>query len=265
MAEPKKSKKKIVDEQASLLSSRKILIFDLDGTLTASKANLDKEMAILLCKLLKNKMMAVIGGGNYPQFKKQFLDHLKCSNEQLKKLMVFPTSGARMYKYAAQKWRLVYKNDLTIKEKRRITNAFKKAFHDINYTPPKTYGRVIEDRKSQITFSALGQKAPLAEKENWSKNQDIRLQLKTALEKYLPTFEVKLGGLTSIDVTKRGINKAYGIEQIKKLLSLSIKEMAYVGDARYEGGNDFVVVPTGINTVPVSSPEETKCLIRKII
>lgn len=241
-------------------------MFDLDGTLTESKANLDYEMAVLLCRLLEKKIIAVIGGGNYPQFEKQFLGHLKCPKDQLKNLFILPTSGGRMYKYGGGKWRLMYKNTFTIKEKKQIFDAFQASFYDINYvSPKKTYGKIIEDRESQITFSAIGQKAPLAKKEEWNKKQDIRFKLKSRLEKYLPRFEVRLGGLTSIDVTKKGIDKAYGIKKIAKLLSVSIKEMIYVGDALFEGGNDFAVVPTGIDTVQVSGPSDVKYLISRFL
>lgn len=171
-----------------------------------------------------------------------------------------------MYKYNTGKGQLVYKYALTPKEKKQISNAFQKTFRDINYTSPKkTYDKAIEDRESQITFSALGQKAPLEKKEEWNKKQDIRPQLKSALEKYLPKFEVRLGGLTSIDITKKGIDKAYGVKEISKLLSVSIKEMMYVGDALYEGGNDFAVVPTGIDTIQVSGPEDVQYLIRQFL
>ncbi|MFH1990445.1 MAG: HAD-IIB family hydrolase [Patescibacteria group bacterium] len=246
--------------------SKKIVMFDLDGTLTESKADLDKEMASLLCKLLEKKIVTVIGGGNYPQFEKQFLSYLKCPKERLKNLFILPTSGGRMYKYDAGKWRLVYKNTLTTKEKGQVLNAFKRAFRDINYTSPKkTYGKVIEDRESQITFSALGQKAPLAQKEKWNKKLDIRSQLKAALEKYLSKFEVRLGGLTSIDVTKKGIDKAYGVAQIMKLFKIWKRDVLYIGDALFKGGNDYVVKRTGIATLKVTGCEKTKTFIRFLI
>ena len=255
-----------LDKQADLLSTKKMVIFDLDGTLTKSKANLDKEMAVLLSKLLEKKIVAVMGGGNYPQFEKQFLAYFKCPKERFRNLFILPTSGGRMYQYQAGKWQAIYENTLTGKEKRLILDAFEKAFQDANYTlPKKMYGEIIEDRESQITFSALGQKTPLAKKEKWNKKYDIRPQLKAALEKYLPQFEVRLGGLTSIDVTKKGIDKAYGIRQIKKILSVPIKEMVYVGDALYEGGNDSAVFKTKIDTIQVFDCEETKYLILKIL
>ena len=253
-------------EKVAMLSTKKLLAFDLDGTLTASKRDLDEEMAALLCELLGKIHVVVIGGGNYSQFKKQFLSYLNCPKEKLKNLFVLPTSGGRMYMYAKGRWLLLYENTLTIKEKKQIANAFEKAFQDIRYAKPsKTYGKVIEDRESQFTFSALGQKAPLTDKEEWNQKKDIRPKLKKALKKYLPQFEVRLGGLTSIDVTKKGIDKAYGIRQVRKRLSIPIKKMAYVGDALYKGGNDFAVIKTGIDTVQIADIEETKYLIRKIL
>jgi len=255
-----------LNEKIAILSVKKLLVFDLDGTLTASKHNLDEEMSFLLCKLLGKIPVVVIGGGNYPQFKKQFLGYLKCPKDKLKNLFILPTSGGRMYAYTKGRWCLLYENTLTIKEKEKITNSFRKAFQDAKYIEPKkTYGKVLEDRESQITFSALGQKAPLSAKEKWNQEQDARPKLKKALKKYLPEFEVRLGGLTSIDVTKKGIDKAYGVRQIQKLLSIPIKEMAYVGDALYKGGNDFAVVKTGINTVQIVDAEETKYLIKKLL
>ena len=255
-----------LNEEVSVLSTKKLLVFDLDGTLAASKASIDEEMAMLLRELLEHKLVAVMSGGNYPQFQNQLLNYLECSGDQLKNLFILPTSGGRMYKHEKGKWRIVYKNVFTTEEKTKILGAFKQAFLDIAYVPPKKiYGKVIEDRESQITFSALGQKAPLKAKEDWNATQDIRQALRRALKRYLPEFEVRLGGLTSVDVTQKGIDKAYGIRQISKLLSVSKKDMAYVGDALYEGGNDFAVLKTRIDTVQVLEVEETKYLIRNML
>ncbi len=266
-----KQKTKIVTNEklrgeARSTSLKRIIMFDLDGTLTKSKANLDGEMAALLCGLLEKKIVAVVSGGNYTQFQKQFLDYLKCSETKMKNLFILPTPGASLYKYQKGGWRKVYKHTLTPHEREKILTAFQKAFRDINYiSPKKIYGKVIEDRESQVTFSALGQKAPLAKREGWNKKFDVRIPLKAALEKYLPEFEIRLGGLTSIDVTKKGIDKAYGISRILKMFARSKKEIVYVGDALYEGGNDYVVKSAGIDTIAVKDEEDTKILIRFLL
>lgn len=253
-------------EKSKKFSVKKAIIFDLDGTLTASKTNLDQEMAPLLCHLLEKKKVLVIGGGNLPQFRGQFLNNLTCPKEKFDNLFIAPTSGASMYKNKNGGWQEIYRYILSLSEKRKVMSAFQDAFHDIQYrNPEKIYGKVIEDRKSQITFSALGQKAPLAAKEKWHKESDIRPALKSALEKYLPGFGVGLGGLTSIDITKKGIDKAYGVRQISKILKIPIKKMVYVGDALYEGGNDAVVKKTGIPTLQVGGLEDTKFFVRALL
>lgn len=253
----------------------------MDGTLAKSKSAIDKEMASLLCQLLEKKIVAVMSGANYFQFKKQLLDCLKCSQAQFKNLFIFPVNGGSLYKYQAKpagiqvgadakngrcKWQKVYENTLTAAEKTKIQDAFKKAFCDIHYVPPKkTFGKVIEYRKSQFTFSALGQKAGLAQKKEWNAKADIRPLLKTALKKYLQGFEIWIAGLTSIDITKKGIDKAYGIRQIIKLLSISKKEIMFVGDSLYEGGNDYVVKSAGVDVQEVKGPEQTKVIIRFLL
>ncbi|MDO8474490.1 MAG: HAD-IIB family hydrolase [bacterium] len=260
------SKKAIFIKQSKKFSAKKIIIFDLDGTLTASKAILDQEMASLLCRLLEKKKVMVIGGGSLAQFRQQFLKYLSCPKEKLENLFISPTSGASMYKNRNGEWQEIYRYTLSSEEQRKILVAFKKALRDIRYENlKKTYGKIIENRGSQITFSALGQKAPLAAKEKWHKESDIRLILKNTFEKYLPEFEARLGGLTSIDVTKKGIDKAYGVRRIAAILKIPVKEMVYVGDALYEGGNDFTVVRAGIDTLQVSGPAEAECFIRCLL
>ncbi len=255
-----------INSKMNGFASKKVIVFDLDSTLTASKTNLDQEMSALLCELLQKKTIAVMGGGSYQQFKKQLLDCFKCPKKYLNQMFILPVCGSTMYKYNKDKWQLVYKNDLTTQEKKRISEAFKKACQDINYiAPSKTYGKVMEDRESQVTFSLLGQKAPLNLKLEWRKNFDIRPILKPALEKYLSDFEVRFGGTTSIDINKKGIDKAYGLKQLEKFLSVPVKEMVYIGDDLREGGNDFAVFKTGIDTIPVLDFQHTKRLIKKII
>lgn len=247
--------------------AKKIIAFDLDGTLSVSKTAIDDEMSALLCALLKKKKAAVVTGGTFNQLKKQLLSHLVCNNNSLfKNLVILPTSGSSFYIYDKGQWRSVYNNELTAEEKNSIMEAFAKAFKKINYAQPlKTYGQIIEDRKTQITFSALGQRTPVEKKEQWNAKKDRRQEIRSALEQYLPKFEVRIGGLTSIDITKKGIDKAYAIEQIIKQCNTTKNDIVFVGDAFYEGGNDFAVITTGVDTIAVNGPEDTKKLIRDII
>ncbi|MDP3697607.1 MAG: HAD-IIB family hydrolase [Candidatus Taylorbacteria bacterium] len=245
----------------------KLVIFDLDGTLTASKMEMDAEMALLIEKLLEKRMVAVIGGGKYEQFQKQLLTKLEVPKELFKNFFLFPTSGASFYRHNDQDWEQVYMENLSEEEKKRIFEAFEKTFQGLNYShPEKVYGEIVEDRETQVTFSALGQEAPVWLKEEWNKEYNAeRLKMAEMLQETLPDLEVRIGGLTSIDVTRKGIDKEYGIRQIKKHLGVDFDEMLFVGDALFHGGNDSAVLRTGVPCFEVKGPEETKKLIRDLL
>jgi HAD superfamily hydrolase (TIGR01484 family) len=248
------------------LSKKTLIVFDLDGTLTASKAPLKKDMARALAALLAREKVAVIGGGSYKQFKGQFVDHLTCSLALFKNLFLFPTTSTSFYRYERGAWKEIYRKVLSAAEKKAIMSAFKNAFSAAGYVPPKKiWGKTIEDRGSQITFSALGQKAPVKAKAAWNAKSDVRPQLMKIMGKSLSGFEVRRGGLTSIDVTKKGIDKAYGVRQIKKILKIPIKDMLFIGDALYKGGNDAAAKKTGVQTMPVKGPANTIAIIKKIL
>ena len=256
-----------LQERGKAADRKKIVVFDLDGTLTESKANLDPEMALLLSRLLSHRIVMVIGGGNLPQFKKQFLRYLKCSTAELKNLFLAPTSGASLYRYRGNDLRQIYRYTLSAQEKKKIMSAFIRAVRESGYIKPsKIYGPLFEDRQSQITFSAVGQKASPEKKKEWNAAfQALRVRIAAMLAKRLPDFEVRMGGLTSIDVTRKGIDKVYGISRMLKEAGCSRKDMVYVGDALYKGGNDYVVAAAGMKAIGVKDWEETKIFIRALL
>ena len=189
---------------------KKLIVFDLDGTLAESKASLDAEMAALFSSLLAIVKVAVISGGDWPQFEKQVLSNLP-HDEHLKNLSLLPTCGTKFYQYAAD-WKKIYSEDFTADEKEKIISSLKQAIAASGFKVEKVWGETIEDRGSQITFSALGQQAPLEEKKKWDPDFIKRKKIKTLLEKLIPEFSVRLGGATSIDVTKPGIERLTELE-----------------------------------------------------
>jgi hypothetical protein len=155
---------------------------------------------------------------------------------------------------------------LSAQNVKKILRSFQSVFAETKYVQPaKTYGPVFENRGSQLTFSALGQKAPLRFKRKWDPNQQKRLKIRRLLKTQLPNFEISIGGTTSIDVTRKGVNKTLCVKKLKERLGVERKGMLFVGDALFRGGNDYIMKSTGIKCIPVSGPKETKVLMRKII
>ncbi|MFV4649058.1 HAD family hydrolase, partial [Mycobacterium tuberculosis] len=100
---------------------KRLMVFDLDGTLAKSKSSLEREMAGLLEKLLGVMQVAVISGGAWPQFESQLLANLP-KGDVLKRLSLLPTSGTRFLRYDGA-WTQLYAEDFTPAEKIKITGA----------------------------------------------------------------------------------------------------------------------------------------------
>jgi phosphomannomutase len=242
---------------------KKLIVFDLDGTLAESKSSLDTEMSALLHDLLGIVKVAVISGGDWPQFEKQLLSNLP-NDERLMNLSLLPTCGTKFFQYAGD-WKKIYSEDFTGDEKEKIVSSLKKALGEAGFKVEKVWGEVIEDRGSQITYSALGQQAPLEEKSKWDPDFAKRKKVKAILDTFIPEFSVRLGGATSIDVTKPGIDKAYGVRKLRDILGVSLKEMIFIGDALFPGGNDYPAEEAGVISIPVRGPNETKRVTEAII
>lgn len=242
---------------------KKLVVFDLDGTLAASKSSLDAEMASLLHDLLGVVKVAIISGGAWVQFDKQVLARLP-RDSSLAKLSILPTCGTQFFQYTGE-WKKIYSEDFTADEKEKIVSSLKNAIEAAGFHVEKTWGETIEDRGSQVTYSALGQQAPLEEKKKWDADFAKRKKIKKILDTLIPEFSVRIGGSTSIDITKPGIDKAYGIGKLRDLLGIAVQEMIYVGDALFVGGNDYPAEQAGVISIPVRGPNETKRVIEAIV
>jgi hypothetical protein len=242
---------------------KRLIVFDLDGTLSESKTPLDIEMATLLSALLAIVKVAVISGGDWPQFMNQLLLNLP-QDQRLENLSLLPTCGTKFYQYAGA-WKKIYSEDFTAEEKEKIIHSLKQVLETADLKVQKIWGESIEDRGSQITFSALGQLAPLEEKKKWDPEFTKRKMIKALLDKLIPEFSVRLGGTTSVDITKPGIDKAYGIGKLKGTFGIALDEMIFIGDALFPGGNDYPVKQAGVLSIRVRDPDETKRVIEAIV
>lgn len=242
---------------------KRLVVFDLDGTLAESKSAIDAEMATLVGRLLDVVRVAVISGGDWPQFQKQLLAPLG-SGPGLKRLSLLPVCGTKFYEYSTG-WTLRYAEDLTADEKATIKSALDQVIASMGLVPEKVWGDVIEDRGSQITLSALGQEAPLDAKSTFDPDVVKRTAMKAQLDALIPGFSVRIGGTTSVDITKPGIDKAYGISKLSEILAIEIGEMIFVGDALFPGGNDAPAKGAGVESIATKDPNETKRLIEAML
>ena len=239
-------------------------IFDIDDTLTESFKPPKPSMLEKLRALLDVMPVAIMSAAGFPRVEAEFLPELSKS-PNLKNLYILPNSTAECYLWDGSAWKRVYDNELTEEERTRIKRAITESAKEtgaLNDVFPK--GPQMIDRGAQIAFAVLGLEASDEAKKSWDVDKTKRTALKKTLEKKIPEFEILIGGRTTIDITKKGINKSHGVRWLAKHLGLEPKEMLYVGDALYRGGNDSVVIPTGIATLPTSGPLETEGIIEEI-
>jgi len=253
---------------------KKAIAFDLDGTLAPSKSPADDRMTTDLKLLLDKFHVCVISGGKFEQFEKQLINNLQAEPSQLEKLHIMPTCGTRYYLYniAKQNWKQIYAEDFTEAQKKKIIAALNKGFDDLGYREKKTYGETIEDRGSQVTFSVLGQdivdelgKEGVRQKEAWDPGNKKKNELRDYIQPLISEFEVRVGGVTSIDVTKKGIDKAYGMRKLMEMLNISKEDILFIGDRLQPGGNDYPVKAFGIDSLEISHWEETALAVEAIL
>ena len=242
---------------------KRLIAFDLDGTLAESKQPLAADMASALAALLNVAQVAVISGGDWPQFGKQVALRLPAETRR-ERLWLMPTTGTKLYRFVENEWRRIYAEVFSDEEQAKILTAFDEAFRETGLMEGAIWGDRIEDRESQITLSGLGQKASLEQKTAWDPDHTKRKALQRVLRARLPGFSVNIGGTTSIDVTRGGVDKAYGLQRLSEISGISLGEMLFIGDAIFPGGNDYPAAELGLDVVRVRDVVETKSVVGAI-
>lgn len=231
----------------------KAVVFDLDDTLAPSKSPIDPAMAKLLARLLEVTDVAVISGGQFEQFRKQVIGPLADADATgLRGLHLLPACGTQHYVSAGDAWRRTYLEELTADEKQRTLAALETCARELGYWEEHTWGPILEDRESQITFSALGQSAPVDAKKQWDPDGVKKHRLRAAVDAQLTDLEVRAGGSTSVDVTRKNRDKGYGIDRLLELTGYSVDELLFYGDQLEPGGNDYAVKTRGVACIAVT-------------
>ncbi|BCA62518.1 haloacid dehalogenase [Sphingomonas sp. HMP9] len=242
---------------------KELVAFDLDGTLAESKQPLQEPMGEALANLLDVAHVAVISGGDWPQFEKQVASRLPERADRTK-LWLMPTTGTKLYRFD-DAWRAVYAELFEDEEKQKILTAFDESLEATGFVPEQTWGERIEDRGSQITFSALGQEAPIDAKHSWDPDFAKRKVIQADLRKRLPGLSINMGGATSIDITREGVDKAYGLKKLNEASGIALDKMMFIGDAIFPGGNDYPAEQLGLDVVKVKNVDGTLAAIAGIV
>ncbi len=250
---------------------KKVLAFDIDQTLNVAKTPITDEIADLLVKCLDHFEICPISGQKFDQFLVQIVNRLKDPTpEQLSHLHLFVAQGTQYYRFNIEKndWELVYNYPLTDEQVAKISQTIEKSAKELGFWEEDKLqpgDEIIENRLSQVTFSALGQKAGTEEKYKWDPDCKKREQIVAKCKEYAPEFDYEIGGTTSINAITPGMNKEFGMTHLLEELNVSKDDILYFGDMTQPGGNDYPVVKMGIKTITVRSHEDTAYALKGIL
>ncbi len=244
----------------------RLVAFDLDDTLAPSKSQIDPRIGELLLALAARVEVAIISGGQLQQFRTQVVERLPQADAALlSHFHLMPTCGTQYYRLNAEGIETVYAHSLTDDEKQRALSAVREEAGRLGLWEAEPWGDILEDRGSQITFSALGQSAPLEAKMAWDPTGEKKNSLREAVAARIPDLEVRSGGSTSVDITHRGIDKAYGMGKLAEATGISLDDMLFVGDRLDPDGNDYPVLAMGVECQAVHGWEDTAAFLDELV
>lgn len=245
----------------------RLVAFDLDDTLAPSKTAISDRMSALLLALAERVPVCIISGGQVQQFRAQVLGRfVDASPAALAALHLMPTCGTQYYRVDPDgSLRTVYAHALSEDEKTRACEAVEGEARRLGLWTEQPWGDILEDRGSQITFSALGQQAPLEAKVAWDPTGAKKSQLRAAVAAVLPDLEVRSGGSTSVDITHHGIDKAYGMTRLAEHTGIALEDMLFFGDRLDLDGNDYPVLALGVPSIAVEGWEDTAAHLETLI
>lgn len=260
-----------------MITGKNLIVFDLDDTLTESKQLMSMDIARALANLGDTFDIAIISGCNWQQMEKQVVPSIVFANATLDSFYFLPTSGAALATIdpVSLDPTFIYKDELNLREKCSALTSFNIA-HNLyekrvgsfpvrKYWQQEEWGEIFEDRGSQVTISVLGQNAPLEAKREWNKEHgDKRYVIAESMKSFLLTgLTARVGGSTSIDVTRLGSDKAFGVQKLSEHIKIPLSRILFVGDKLQPGGNDYPVKELGVDCIEVTGPDQTLVLLKE--
>ena len=216
-----------------LCEGARLIGFDLDNTLARSKKPMKADMAECFSALTSLIDVAVITGGKYSLLQSQVVDRLS-DHADKSKLHLMPTSGTRYYRWDGQRWGKVFSHDLSDEDRAKAKESLERNAREQGIWATHVWGERIEDRGGQITFSALGQLAPVEAKEAWDPTNEKKNRLACAVAAELPNLEVRPGGSSSVDISQRGVDKSFAVRELADILDIEVGQIVNTHGVRGE-------------------------------
>lgn len=241
------------------------MLFDLDDTLAPHLQPVAPAMLQRLLQLVQLMPIAIVTGRDLSRIQTETLSAL-ASSPHASRVYIFPSGSTQGYHCESGQWVRFYAAELSDSDKQTIRTAIEQAVVKTGALEGlPVYGERYVDKGSMLSFAMLGVPLPADVDRTWDPGNARRSALWRSIAQRLPEYDVLMGGVTAIDISRKGVNKSFSVHWLSTELGIPPKDMLFVGDGLFEGGNDAVVVPTGIATRPVTGPEETAGVIDEVL
>jgi len=198
-------------------------IFDVDGTLTPSRQQIDPKFLSFFLEFVSNNDVYLVTGSDRDKTLEQVTPEL-----YNKVCRVYNCSGSDAYEGDKN----VYRDDWELPED---VERFLQDELDYSQFPIRN-GVHIEKRPGGVNFSILGRGEGEGRDEyvKWDKRKHERKDIADRLKNQFPNLEVNIGGQTGLDLGAPGSNKSQILRDFQWY-----HELHFYGDMMEEGQNDY--------------------------
>ena len=199
-------------------------IFDVDGTLTPSRKQIDSKFWTFFLKFCcSNDVYLVTGSDREKTVEQLGLDICYRAKR------VYNCSGCDVYERDVNVYRDTWKPSDEVRQ--FLQDELDYSQFRIRTDPH------IEERPGCINFSILGRGANWEERETyvqWDKDEHERLLIAKRFNERFPDLHATVGGQTGLDIAPHGRDKSQILRDFNE-----DDELHFFGDRCEEGGNDY--------------------------
>lgn len=240
----------------------KLFLFDVDGTLTPSRARMDPEFAVEFRRFCDQNAVCLVTGSDYAKTVQQVPEAVLHTV-----LQSYCCSGNEIYR----RGQLIYQ-DTGWSPGKQLTEFLKTAIGESLYRGGRTENH-FDFRSGCLNFSIVGRGCTpedRAQYREFDQQHQERLKLVNQITELFPTVSARVGGETGIDIGPLGSDKsqilanlpAYPNDSDTGFYRWDLSQMVFFGDATQPGGNDFPLAQWIEETHTVTGWEHTREILR---
>ena len=234
--------------------NKRLICFDLDGTLTQHRSMMEKESRAVLDALQGKYKVIMVGAGAAERIHRQMGEY---------PIDIIANYGMQESKMLNGKFTIV-REIVSEPNKEYFVKTIEYLREKYGYTDYK--GESVEFHATgMVTFPLLGTKADIADKIAFDPTREKRKVLYAEVLELFPDYTVYIGGSSSFDFTEKQYNKYDAIMRYASENGYSKEEILYVGDDFGDGGGDSHIRLGGMDYIEITDYRKLKEKLQELL